>query len=174
VSIVRKAVTGVERFFDKSDIIVSKTDLTGKITYCNRIFMRISGYSEKELLGHPHSILRHPDMPRCVFKLLWGRLAEGQEIFAYVVNRTKNGDHYWVLAHVTPTRDGSGAITGYHSSRRLPDSGKLEKIKPLYHALLAEEGRHADRKAGLDASLALLNSTLEGRKITYDQFLFSL
>ena len=164
----------MERFFDKSDIIVSKTDLTGRITYCNRVFMQISGYSEEELLGQPHSILRHPDMPRCVFKLLWDRIASGQEIFAYVVNRTKNGDHYWVLAHVTPTRDVSGAITGYHSSRRVPDSDKLEKIKPLYRALLAEEQRHADRKAGLEASTALLHSTLERRNMSYDQFIFSL
>jgi PAS domain S-box-containing protein len=174
VSAVKTSITGVERFFDKSDIIVSKTDLTGRITYCNRVFMQISGYSEEELLGQPHSILRHPDMPRCVFKLLWDRIASGQEIFAYVVNRTKNGDHYWVLAHVTPTRDVSGAITGYHSSRRVPDSDKLEKIKPLYRALLAEEQRHADRKAGLEASTALLHSTLERRNMSYDQFIFSL
>jgi PAS domain S-box-containing protein len=174
VSDLTKSVTGKERFFDKSDIIVSKTDLTGRITYCNRVFMQVAGYKEEELLGQPHSIIRHPDMPRCVFKFLWDRIGAGHEIFAYVINRAKNGDHYWVLAHVTPTRDASGAVVGYHSSRRVPDPAALEKIKPLYRALLAEEQRHADRKAGLDASFALLKGTLESAKMTYDEFFFSL
>ena len=174
MSDLTKSVTGKERFFDKSDIIVSKTDLTGRITYCNRVFMQVAGYKEEELLGQPHSIIRHPDMPRCVFKFLWDRIGAGHEIFAYVINRAKNGDHYWVLAHVTPTRDASGAVVGYHSSRRVPDPAALEKIKPLYRALLAEEQRHADRKAGLDASFALLKGTLESAKMTYDEFFFSL
>ena len=98
-------LTGVERFFDKDEIIVSKTDLKGRMTYCNDVFLRIAGYTEQELLGQPHSIIRHPDMPRCVFKLLWDTIGAGKEIFAYVINRAKNGDHYWVLAHVTPSRD---------------------------------------------------------------------
>ena len=86
--------TGVERFFDDDDIIVSKTDLKGKITYANRVFSQVSGYTEPELIGQPHNLIRHPDMPRCVFKLLWDTVQDGREIFAYVVNLCKGGDHY--------------------------------------------------------------------------------
>jgi PAS domain S-box-containing protein len=96
-------LTGVERTFVENEIIVSKTDLKGRITYANDVFIKLAGFTETELLGQPHSIIRHPEMPRCVFKLLWDTIAEGGEIFAYVVNRSKNGDHYWVFAHVTPT-----------------------------------------------------------------------
>lgn len=87
-------VTGKEVFFKPEEIIVSKTDLKGRITYANRVFLDISGFTEAELLGKPHSILRHPEMPRCVFKLLWDTIQNGSEIFAYVINRCKNGDHY--------------------------------------------------------------------------------
>jgi len=114
-------LTNVEQFFEENEIIVSKTDLKGRLTYCNDVFLRIAGYEEKECLGKPHNMIRHPDMPRAVFDLLWETLHDGREIFAYVVNRCKNGDHYWVLAHVTPSIDGSGNINGYHSNRRVPD-----------------------------------------------------
>ena len=148
-------LTGSEVFFDDDEIIVSKTDLKGRITYCNDVFLRVAGYSEKELLGQPHSIIRHPDMPRCVYKLLWDTLAAGQEIFAYVVNRAKNGDHYWVLAHVTPSRDRRNQVIGYHSNRRVPDREVVnEKIVPLYQSLLAVEERHANRKEGMLAAFS--------------------
>ena len=99
--------TGKERYFEKTELIVSKTDLKGRMLYVNDVFMRISGFNEKELLGQPHSMIRNPQMPRCVFKLLWDTLEAKKEIFAYVVNICKNGDHYWVLAHVTPSFDGN-------------------------------------------------------------------
>ncbi len=114
-------LTGRERFFDQDEIIVSKTDLKGHIQYANRVFMRVGAFEDREVMGAPHSILRHPDMPRCVFKLLWDRIQEGHELFAYVLNRANNGDHYWVLAHVTPSFDGSGNLNGYHSNRRVPN-----------------------------------------------------
>ncbi|HPV77190.1 MAG TPA: PAS domain-containing protein, partial [Gemmatimonadaceae bacterium] len=88
--------SGRERSFGEDEIIVSKTDLQGKITYANDVFIRVSGYEEDELLGAPHSIIRHPDMPRAVFKLLWDTLATGREVFAYVNNMARNGDNYWV------------------------------------------------------------------------------
>jgi PAS domain S-box len=104
-------LTGVERTFGTDEIIVSKTDPKGRIIYANEVFLRLAGYAESEIIGQPHSIIRHPDMPRCVFKLLWDTVQSGNEIFAYVVNRSKNGDHYWVLAHVTPTFDGQGNMS---------------------------------------------------------------
>ncbi|MGB0749969.1 MAG: PAS domain-containing protein [Magnetospiraceae bacterium] len=167
--------TGVERYFDKDEIIVSKTDLTGKITYCNRVFLRVAGYEEAELMGQPHSIIRHPDMPRAVFKLLWDTLAEGKEIFAYVNNRAINGDNYWVLAHVTPSYDASGAVNGYHSSRRVPERRIIDDIiRPLYADLLAVEQSHDNRKEGLQASFGKLVGLLEEKGVGYDELVFSL
>ena len=86
--------TGVERSFSPDEIIVSKTDTKGIITYANKIFLDIAGYTEDEVLGKPHNMIRHPDMPRCIFELLWQTIQQKKEIFAYVVNMAKNGDHY--------------------------------------------------------------------------------
>lgn len=167
-------LTGKELSFRDDEMIVSKTDLKGRLTYCNDVFTRLAGYAESELIGKPHSLIRHPHMPRCVFKLLWETIAKGEEIFAYVVNRAKNGDHYWVLAHVTPDRDPSGAIIGYHSNRRSVDRTALAVIEPLYAALRAEESRHADRATGLEASYQMLLNQIAAKGLAYDQFVLSL
>lgn len=166
--------TGVERHFDKDEIIVSKTDTKGVITYGNRVFFRIADYSEEEMLGQPHNMIRHPDMPQCVFKLLWDTLESGNEIFAYVLNMAKNGDHYWVFAHVTPTFDKGGKITGYHSSRRVPEPAAIEVIKGLYKALLDEEKKHSQPKEGMAAATQILLNLLEEKGVGYDELIFSL
>ena len=168
------APTNTELFFDSDDIIVSKTDLKGRITYANKVFCQVAGYSEAELIGQPHSIIRHPDMPRCVFKLLWDTIESKREIFAYVVNRARNGDHYWVFAHVTPTFDAQHAIIGYHSNRRVPKRSAIAQIEPIYAALSAEEARHMDRKLGLERSHQILLDTLAKKGVAYDEFVFSL
>jgi len=169
------SLTGKEVFFEDDEIIVSKTNLKGHITYCNDVFLSIAGYTEMEVLGQPHSLIRHSGMPRAVFKLLWDTLQSGHEIFAYVVNRTKAGDEYWVLAHVTPSRNGGGEIVGYHSNRRVPDRQILEqKIMPLYGALLAEENKHSNRKVGMNAAFDLLVETLDEAGLAYDEFIATL
>jgi PAS domain S-box-containing protein len=167
-------LSGTERHFEPHEVIVSKTDLKGRITYANSVFKRISGYTEAELMGAPHSILRHPHMPRCVFKLLWDTIEAGKEIFAYVINRNKAGDHYWVFAHVTPSFDKSGAIIGYHSNRRVPRPEAVQQVIPLYKALLDIEESHQDRKAGMAASLDTVVSLLRDKGIGYDEFVFTL
>lgn len=166
--------TGRESLFDENEIIVSKTDRRGWITYANDVFSRVSQFGVGELLGQPHNIIRHPDMPRCVFKLLWDTIEAKQEIFAYVLNMAKSGDHYWVFAHVTPTLDAAGSITGYHSNRRKPDPPQVAKIAPLYRQLLEEERRTDDRKQGMQRSHAMLVAELAQRKVAYDEFVFSL
>lgn len=167
--------TGIERSFDPDEIIVSKTDVAGRITYANRVFQRVAGFDEAELLGAPHSIVRHPDMPRCVFKLLWDQLAEGHEVFAYVKNLCRSGDHYWVFAHVTPSLDLGGSLLGYHSSRRVPKRDVVEAtIEPLYRALLEEESRHDDRKAGMASAFGMLLKLLEEKGVGYDELVLSL
>lgn len=166
--------TGVERFFGRDEIIVSKTDPRGRITYANQVFLRIAGYAEHEVLGMPHSLVRHPDMPRCVFKLLWDTIEAGQEIFAYVKNMAKSGDHYWVFAHVTPTFDGQGRIVGYHSNRRCPERAAIAAIAPLYEALKDEEVRAGGGREGMAAATAMLLGELGRRGIEYDEFAFTL
>lgn len=165
-------LTGVERYFDDNEIIVSKTDPKGRLTYVNDVFLRLADYTEKDCLGEPHSMIRNPDMPRCVFKLLWDTIQDGREIFAYVVNRSANGDHYWVVAHVTPSRDNNGSIIGYHSNRRTPNRQILEgTIIPLYRQLLAEEQKHANSKDGMAASMAMLEALYKDQGMEYDEFI---
>lgn len=166
--------TGREITFDPEQVIVSKTDLRGRITYANDVFMHVAGYTEEELLDQPHSIIRHPDMPRCVFKLVWDTIAAGHEIFGYVVNLAKNGDAYWVLAHITPTFDERGTIIAYHSMRRSPGRDQIEKIRAIYRTLLQEEQKHATKQDGIAASTALLTKVLADAGVTYEQFVFSL
>jgi PAS domain S-box-containing protein len=97
--------TQVERILADNEFIISKTDTKGKITYGNRPFNDYSGFSENELLGVQHNIVRHPDMPRAVFKLLWDEVQTGREVFAFVKNLSKDGSFYWVFANVTPSFD---------------------------------------------------------------------
>ncbi|MCW0232776.1 MAG: PAS domain-containing protein [Ferrovibrio sp.] len=170
----RPEPTGRERTFAEHEIIVSKTDLKGRITYVNDIFCKVGLYEEEEVLGQPHSIVRHPEMPRAVFHLLWQRIQNGEEIFAYVKNLAKNGDHYWVLAHVTPSHDLQGRVEGFHSNRRLPRRAALAEIEPLYRTLQAEEQRHADRKQGMQAALGLLEQDLQQRGTDYDRYILGL
>jgi PAS domain S-box-containing protein len=169
----RVVPTGFERRFPETEIIVSKTDPKGIITYANRVFLDVAGVGEHEVIGAPHSFLRHPDMPRAVFALLWERLTAGKEIFAYVVNLAANGDHYWVHAHVTPTFGAKGEILGFHSNRRVPDTAAVQKVVPIYRKLKEIEDSSTNRAAGLVQSRAHLNAILLQAGVTYDQFVFS-
>ena len=166
--------SGVERHFDRNDVIVSKTDTKGIITYANDVFLELAGMTEAQAIGAPHSVIRHPDMPRAVFKLLWDTLLQGEEIFAYVLNMSSNGDHYWVFAHVTPTFTVDGGITGFHSNRRVPEKAALEAVKPLYASLKAIEDRAPDRASGLQASFDAVLKLLRDKGMSYDEFVFAL
>lgn len=166
--------TGKEVTFAEHEIIVSKTDPRGVITYANDVFLRVAGYSEAEVLGQPHNFIRHPDMPRCVFALLWENVKAGKEIFAYVVNMARNGDHYWVFAHVTPSFDAEGRQIGYHSNRRSMYADALPKVRDLYARLCQEERKHPEPGKAVEAGRRLLMATLEARKMDYAEFVFSL
>lgn len=164
-----KKISNIEKSFDESEIIVSKTDLKGKITYCNEIFIKMSGYSQKELLGTPHNIIRHPDMPKVIFKLLWEYIKSGKEIFAYVKNLCKDGSYYWVLANVTASKDLKKNIIGYYSVRRKPKEEAIDKISAIYKELLDIE-----RRDGVSASENYLNLILDKRGVSYDKFILSI
>lgn len=166
--------TGRERTFEEDEIIVSKTDRNGRITYANDVFLRVAGYHEDEVLGAPHSMIRHPEMPRSVFKLLWDRIRAGQEIFAYVVNLAKNGDHYWVFAHVTPTFDAAGHISGFHSNRRRPRREAVAKVRDLYKAMIDAEQKQSSKADAMRAGAAVLEGALGQMKTSYDELMFAL
>ncbi|HLT76807.1 MAG TPA: PAS domain-containing protein [Ferrovibrio sp.] len=170
----RPVPTQRERHFDESEIIVSKTDLKGRVTYANEVFCRIGMYSEDELVGKPHSIVRHPDMPRTVFHLLWERIKSGGEIFAYVKNLAKNGDYYWVLAHVTPSYGADGQPDGYHSNRRVPERSAVQAIETVYRDLLDVEAAAGDPREAVRKGVARLEELLKQRGQSYDEFVFSL
>jgi PAS domain S-box-containing protein len=163
--------TSVERSLGDEDFIVTKTDAKGRILYANRIFIALSGFTEAELLGSQHNIIRHPDMPRSVFKLLWEHISAGQEFIGYVKNMAKDGSYYWVLATVTPDRDAQRNITGYTSVRRKPKADAVKAASSLYQNMLAAEARAGARDA-IDAGAAVLNQALNGK--SYEQFVLAL
>ncbi|GAB4119571.1 MAG: PAS domain-containing protein [Sideroxydans sp.] len=165
--------TAIERVMREDDFIVSMTDLKGRITYGNRIFIEFSGYSEKELLGSQHNIVRHPDMPRAVFKLLWDKISNKEECFAYVKNMSKDGGFYWVFANVTPTFDAAGNITGYFSVRRKPKLSGIEAVTPLYAAMLEAEQKAGPANA-IEASTQVLASVLKEKGMSYDELVLAI
>ncbi|HST98073.1 MAG TPA: PAS domain-containing protein [Geodermatophilus sp.] len=168
------APTGEARTFAPDELIVSKTDLRGVITYANDVFLRISRYELDEVLGRPHNLIRHPEMPRAVFALLWQTLSEGRELFAYINNLASDGAHYWVLAHVTPSYSADGAVIGYHSNRRRPSPGAIRTVTPLYRRLVEEERRHPTAKAAVAASSRLLDELVAAEAGSYEEFIWSV
>ncbi len=153
----------------ENDFIVSKTDIKGRITYVNKVFMDMAEYSEEELLGNPHNIIRHEDMPKSVFKLLWDTIQNKQEIFAFVINKTKSNDSYWVYANITPSYDSNNKIVGYYSVRRMPNLSALEIIKPLYKSMI-----DAEKIGGLNAGTKILTDLLYEKGVSYNELIISI
>jgi PAS domain S-box-containing protein len=162
-------VTNNEYVLTETDSIVSKTDHRGIITYINEDFKRISGFSEAELIGQPHNIVRHPDMPEEAFADLWNTFKAGKPWTGMVKNRCKNGDYYWVLANATPIREG-GSVVGYMSVRSKPTRAQIEAVAPVYQMfkegkqgnLRIEEGR-AVKSSRLDRFRWLKNASIKAR-----------
>lgn len=168
-------LSGTERTFHPDGLIVSKTDLQGKLVYGNRLFYELAGLTEKDCLGVQHNIVRHPEMPRAVFDLLWETIKSKKEIFSYVINRATNGDHYWVYAHVTPSFDTSGEMNGYHSNRRVPDKSIVNNdIIPLYKKLCDIEASDLSPKTGLEKSRSFIKDLLKKEQKEFNEFMFSL
>lgn len=157
----------------QEDFIVSKTDAKGRITYCNPIFIEFSGYTEQELLGVQHNIVRHPDMPRSAFKLAWDTIQSGKEFFAYVKNMSKDGSFYWVLAHMTPDIGPNGQPIGYTSVRRCPRQEALDAIGPIYAQMLAAE-KASGAKGALEAGYQELEMILKQAGKNYEELVLSI
>ena len=122
--------------WDKTKTIVSKTDVYGTILYANDVFSNTCEYSTIELVGEPHNIIRHPDMPKVAFKVLWDALKKGENFHAIVKNLTRTGRYYWVITDFTIDKDDEGKITGYTARRKAVPDGVVKKIEPIYKTLL--------------------------------------
>ncbi|MGC5699087.1 methyl-accepting chemotaxis protein [Pseudomonas sp. NFXW11] len=158
-------VTQSERVFPGEQRLISATDTHGKITYCNDEFAAVSGFSREQLIGSPHNIVRHPDMPEAVFAHMWSYLKDGKSWMGIVKNRCQNGDHYWVNAYVTPIFS-KGVIAGYESVRVKPERRQVERADALYQRLRGKQqalpwGHRAARVGDfLLAPLLALGTTL--------------
>jgi aerotaxis receptor len=141
-------VTGREYVLEDGVTLVSTTDLKSRITYCNPAFIQASGYSREELLGQPHNMIRHPDVPQEAFRDLWATIKEGRPWSALVKNRRKNGDHYWVQANVTPVLE-NGVTVGYLSVRGKPSREAVAQAEALYASMRAHPARYALRHGTL-------------------------
>ena len=165
--------TTIERPMRENDFIVSKTNPKGIITYGNPIFIEFSGYSEAELIGSQHNIIRHPDMPRSAFKLAWDTIQSGKEFFAYVKNMSKDGGYYWVFTHIAPDFGINGDIVGFTSVRRCPKRSALEKIDPVYKKMLQAE-KAAGARDAIGVGTKVLVDIMEQTGMSYEQIIFSL
>ena len=167
--IYRPIVIDKEILFSKKKFIVSKTDTQGNILFINKNFCEISGYDERELIGSPHNVLRHPDMPRAIFFLVWNSLLSGREVSGVVKNLAKSGKYYWVIADFSVKRDSEGNIKSFTSFRRAAPEQVIDRIEELYETMLSIEKKH-----GMEGSLSYLEAFLEEKELTYDAFLGEL
>jgi PAS domain S-box-containing protein len=161
--------TNIETNLKDNDFIVSKTDVASKIKYGNEIFIKISGWSEEEILNKPHNILRHPDMPQSAFKCLYDHFKNGQEWFGYVKNIRKDGGFYWVFANMTPSYDVNGKIIGYYSVRRKPIDGFKNIIEPLYKKI-----SDIEKSSGMDAAHKELKKILESKNLAFNELMIKI
>jgi len=165
----KPAAKNEEIKLDPKRYLVSETDLKGLITYGNDYFMEIAGYSEEELIGASHNIIRHPDMPRIVFKLLWDTIQKGNNINAVVKNLAKDGRYYWVFTEFKIRREnGTGNIVGYRASRKAVSKHVVGVISELYKTLVEKE-----KEGGMEASFEYLNAFLneKGSNIKFENIM---
>ena len=159
-----------EVIWDKRSTLMSRTNKHGHIMASNEAFQEVSGYTEAELYNQPHSLIRHPDMPKVVFKILWQNLKGRQNFHAIIKNLSKSGKYYWVITNFEIIRNEKDEITAFVSYRKaLPKSLINEHIAPLYERLLKIE-----KANGMEVSERYFKGFLEDRKTTYDKFIRTL
>ncbi|MHC0441765.1 PAS domain-containing protein [Flavobacterium sp. 3-210] len=153
--------------WNKNKILLSKTDTKGTILYANEDFIDVSGYDEFELIGQAHNIIRHPDMPKVIFKFLWDSIKSNKNIHAIIKNMAKTGRYYWVITDFKIIADSDGQIVGYFGTRKsVPEDIIVKFIEPLYKKLLQIE-----EASGMLASEEYLIGFLEERKKTYMEYI---
>ncbi len=149
--------------------IVSRTDAKGIIRFANDYFMDIAGYNEDELYGQAHNLIRHPDMPKIIFKLLWEELKEGNDMRAIIKNLAKDGRYYWVITNFHTLRDDNGDITGYYARRKAVPQHVKEEIAKLYKTLVELE-----QHGGMEASEKYLVDWLQQHNTSFQDYVESL
>ncbi len=170
MAIKRPEPINQEIILDPEKTILSKTDKKGIILYANDYFVDICGYSVGELMGQPHNIIRHPDMPKVVFELLWRRILDKKNIHAVVKNLAKNGRYYWVVTDFTvDTNPTTGNIVGLYAHRKAAPRHIIDQVEKVYQNLLDIE-----KNAGFAASLRYFVGLLEEKGMDYDQWVASL
>lgn len=167
--IYRPIAIDKEIVFSKKKFIVSKTDINGNITFINKNFCDISGYTEEELIGVPHNIIRHSDMPRAIFYLIWNSLLRGEPVSGVLKNLAKSGEYYWVVADFDVKKNASGEIESFTAFRRAAPNQVIDTIEELYHTMLKIEN-----KRGMEGSLSYFEAFLEEKEMSYDEFLEEL
>jgi len=158
----------------EDEFIVSKADLRGRLTYVNRTFMQMALMNEDQLLGFNHNVIRHPDMPKGVFKLLWMTIKKEREFFAFVKNFRSDGRFYWVFANITPEYNENKKLSGYLSVRRTPPASAIAVMQPIYEQMLQIEKSATSKKAAEEKSLAFLQQQLDELKVKYQDFVINL
>lgn len=156
------------------EFIVSKTNTRGHIIYANRVFMEMSLLTEDQLININHNIIRHPDMPKGVFRYVWSTLKKGQEFFGYVKNLRSDGRYYWVFANITPEYDHNGKLSGYLSVRRKPPVSAIKVIEPIYQEMLKIEKSAASDKLAVEHSLEFLQQKLKSLNLEYQDMVINL
>lgn len=165
--IPRPTPSGREVDWNKNKVLLSKTDTKGTILYANEDFIDVSGYDEFELIGQPHNVIRHPDMPKVIFKFLWDSIKSSENIHAIIKNMSKTGRYYWVITDFKIIADSDGQIVGYFGTRKSVREDIIVKfIEPLYQKLL-----HIEEASGMLASEEYLIGFLEERKKTYMEYI---
>lgn len=165
---MENVITPVDKevVWDKDLVLVSKTDKFGNIKYCNEVFVNISGYEDFELVGKPHSIIRHPDMPAVIFKLLWSNLKNGRDFHAVIKNMSKSGRYYWVITQFEIQTNAEGEIINYVGRRKAIPAGVADRFEALYFKL-----KQIEKAVSVEAAEEYLYGFLDDKKVTYDQFL---
>ncbi len=158
--------TSTEYTVKHDDLIVNKTDLNGKITYGNNTFLKISCFDEISILGRSYGIIRHPDTPKSIYKLLYATLTKGDEFVGIVKNICSDGGFYWVMANVTPSYDVNGKAIGYFSVYRQPTKEGVEVFSQLYERMILEENSNRD-------SLPLLTDFIQKKGSSYSEYVIS-
>lgn len=164
-----KDINNQEKYLGDNDFIVSKTDKSGIIVYCNEIFSKMAGYPPSQLIGANHNLIRHPDMPRIAFKIAWSLIKQNKEFFGYVKNLCADGSFYWVFTYITADTDSKGNILSYTSVRRKPPKSAINTIIPIYKLLT-----DAELTGGIEASQDLLNKFLDEKNTSYEELVINL
>jgi len=158
-----------EIIINKNDVLVTRTNHSGIINYANDSFLRVTGFTEDEVIGQPHNIIRHPDMPKVIFYFMWKNIKKRKNVIAIVKNYTKNKDYYWVATDFKHEEDFSGAIKNYVAFRRPINQDNIKIIEALYSNLLEIE-----KTTGIDASIKYFNRYLKEKGMEYNDFILDI